>query len=235
MDLLLSLLPWILGGGGGLVLIVLAIGFLGGWSLLLNRYVLGAIAVAVLAIAVAAWWANEKAALRAEGRQALEEANKKAAVERRRAIAEYVSDLSARNTELDAKVRGLLARIDADQLDRERNPHVSKAADAACPIPRGFVRDVDAALPGAAGRAAVPDGGAGVDVPTGIPLSVVAREVGRNYAQCSKLLADRDAAEEKRYTACLEWDRKFGTHSNCSRGGAQQTPINPGSTSKEGR
>lgn len=64
---------------------------------------------------------------------------------------------------------------------REVPVYVSKAADAACPVPAGFVRLHDAA----AGNLPAPEpAGAADDAASGVALSTVAATVSENYTDC---------------------------------------------------
>lgn len=59
--------------------------------------------------------------------------------------------------------------------------YVSKAADAACPVPAGFVRLHDAA----SGNLPAPEpAGAADEAASGVALSAVAATVGENYTDC---------------------------------------------------
>jgi hypothetical protein len=229
MDLLLAFGPALLGGGGLALLIAGGAFLLGGWPLLLNRKVLLAIAVVVAIAAAAAWWEGEKASLRAEGAAAehvrQERINKLARDKRQADISDFVVDSTKRELEL----RGRL-QLSEQRLDRalaERISHVSTAADSRCVVPYGFVRDHDTDLSRATGRAAILIGSTDFERASGIPLSRVGAEIGHNYAQLGKCLARLSAAEERRYTACIEWDRKWGTESHCTRGGPPEAAGEP--------
>lgn len=179
------------------------------------------VAIAAVAIAAAAtWWASMRAGLIADGRalerQAQEAANAKARAARQDSISGLVVEISQREQDTAAKLRAAESAIDLAQKTRSSN--VSPAADAACRVTRGLVLDLDAALPGAAGRAAVPVASGNVDDSAGIPISRIRDAVAGNYAECSKALERLRTLEERRYAACVAWDARFRTQSQCARG-----------------
>jgi hypothetical protein len=157
------------------------------------------------------------------------EVNARAHKKRQDEISSYVVEASARQVAALEQLRLAHQRIELALLDLERNSHVSPAADARCDLTHGFVLDHDAALSIAAGRAAVSDGkAADVDRSAGIALSLASREIRRNYGELGACIAEISAIEDRRYTECLEYDRKYGTQSGCARGGPQEAPTNAG-------
>lgn len=223
MGLLLSLA---LGGGGLLIVAIAAIVFLGGWALLLNRRVLIALAIAAAVIAAGLWLAKAREDLiqrgRLEERAAQAEINARAHAARQAQISEFIVEFSKRQSAAAETLRLANQRLELAQLERERKPHVTPAADARCSIPRGFVWDHDAALSGAAGRADLPAREGDPDRASGIALSLASREIGRNYAELGKCINELNAVEERRYAECVAWDLKYGTQSGCSRGSAPE-------------
>lgn len=164
----------------------------------------------------------------AAAERAQHEADKAAAQEQRRKdIAEYVVSSSEREVKLAAQLHATETKLAIEILNREANGHVSKAADSRCTVPAGFVYDHDAALRAVSRDAAIPAQPADVDRASGLSLSLVRSVLNANYGECGKLLDRYNAGEERRYTACIEWDRKWGTKSNCTRGGAGAAPGNP--------
>lgn len=199
------------------VLAFVGAGAAGGWALVLNRRVLGALALLLAAVAFALWVHHRDDRLREEGRQAVEEANRLAHVKRQEEIADFVVTWSKREGALRNELASKEHALWEAQQKRERSPGVSRKADAACPVPLGFVRDHDSALPRSAGSPRLPPAGANLDDPSGVVLSGIARCVGRNYTECAKLEERLASCEERRYRACLEWDKRFGTESGCTR------------------
>jgi hypothetical protein len=212
------MLSWILGGGTTLLLIIGAAFLLGGWPLLFNRNVLIALAAIGLVVFLGASWAKVRGDWVAEGRKLEAEErdakDKLAKDQRREEISTWVVDLSQRDAALREKLRVTEQRL---ALQPEGVSHVSAVADSACSVPRGFLFDLAAAVPGAAGHSAVQPSGTSLDKPSGIPLSRVSGDIVYNYTQCSRLLARSLAEEERRYNACLDWDKKWGTRSGCRR------------------
>lgn len=104
----------------------------------------------------------------------------------------------------DATVQVVTKYVDRVQVVREKGAdiikevpvYVTREADAACVLPRGFVRLHDAAaaneIPGPAGSADA--------APAGIALSTVAATVADNYERCHENAAA--------LTALQEWVRK---------------------------
>lgn len=230
MGLALSLA---LGGGGFLTLAVIGIVVLGGWPLLLNRRVLMGLAIAAAVIAAAVWLDRAREGLIEQGateeRARWVEANARAHKERQDEISSYVVASSERQVAALEQLRLTRQRIELALLELERNSHVTAAADARCDLTHGFVLDHDAALSVAAGRAAISDGkAADVDRSAGVALSLAAREIRANYGALGACRAELNAIEDRRYTECLEYDRKYATKSGCARGGPQEAPTNAG-------
>jgi hypothetical protein len=229
VGLLLSLA---FGGSSLLVVAAVVLFLLGGWTLLLNRRVLIGLAIAAAVIAAAVWLAKAREDLidqgRREQRAVDEAANERARVARRDQIASQVVESSKREVAALAQLRLANQRIELARLERERKPHVTPAADSRCVVPHGFVLDHDAALSSAAGRTSVPAGEADVDRASGISLSLASREIGRNYDELGKCIARLSTSEERRYTECVEWDRRYGTQSGCTRGGASEAASGAG-------
>ncbi|KAG0164413.1 hypothetical protein DFQ28_005150 [Apophysomyces sp. BC1034] len=107
----------------------------------------------------------------------------------------------------DATVQVVTKYVDRVQVVREKGAdiikevpvYVTREADAACVLPRGFVRLHDAAaaneIPGPAGSADA--------APAGITLSTAAATVADNYKRCNENAAA--------LTALQEWVRKQET------------------------
>ena len=72
-------------------------------------------------------------------------------------------------------------RLKGDTIIKEVPRYVPVQADAACVVPRGFVRLHDAA---AAGTVPNPDTGDADAAPAGVALSAVASTVAANYTDC---------------------------------------------------
>lgn len=81
--------------------------------------------------------------------------------------------------------------------------YVTQAADAACPVPAGFVRVHDAA---ASGVPAAPGGP--VDAASGVPLSAVATVVAENYGIAHEWRIEAIAWREWYDQQKAAWDRK---------------------------
>jgi hypothetical protein len=215
---LLTGFPWLAGTAGAALLAFVAVGMLGGWPLVLNRRVIGALLALLGAVALVAAWLARDARLRDDGAHACLVANDNAKVARRDEISHYVLSANLIETSLRNELAAAKARLDSIALDAERNSHVSAKADAACPIPRGFVFDVNAVLPGPGGPSPVPPAPADFERPAaGVALSTVRNVVVANLAKGVYLEQRLDACEEARYKSCLEWDLKFHTESGCAR------------------
>lgn len=189
------------------------------WSLLLNRYVLGAISIAIT-IGLASWWWNSKQeSLREEGRvqvrQEVALANAAAQKQRQELILENEKQTALLLSESAQRLAVAIKQLEIERA--KRKPRISAVADAACVVPVGFVFDHDAALPNASGGPGVSTPSASDDRPSGIPLSVAAATIGKNYGVSAECLLRLSSTEEQRYRACVLWDSKFGTRSGCSR------------------
>ncbi|NWK44873.1 hypothetical protein [Ralstonia pickettii] len=77
--------------------------------------------------------------------------------------------------------RERVIRLKGDTIIKEVPRYVPAQADAACVVPRGFVRLHDAA---AAGTVPNPDTGNADAAPAGVALSAVANTVAANYTDC---------------------------------------------------
>ena len=77
--------------------------------------------------------------------------------------------------------RERIVRLKGDTIIKEVPRYVPVQADAACVVPRGFVRLHDAA---AAGTVPNPDTGDADAAPAGVALSAVASTVAANYTDC---------------------------------------------------
>lgn len=77
--------------------------------------------------------------------------------------------------------RERVIRLKGDTIIKEVPRYVPAQADAACAVPRGFVRLHDAA---AAGTVPNPDTGDADGAPAGVALSAVASTVAANYTDC---------------------------------------------------
>jgi hypothetical protein len=77
--------------------------------------------------------------------------------------------------------RERVIRLKGDTIIKEVPRYVPVQADAACVVPRGFVRLHDAA---AAGTVPNPDTGDADAAPAGVALSTVAGTVAANYTDC---------------------------------------------------
>ena len=77
--------------------------------------------------------------------------------------------------------RERVIRLKGDTIIKEVPRYVPVQADAACVVPRGFVRLHDAA---AAGTVPDPDTGDADAAPAGVALSAVASTVAANYTDC---------------------------------------------------
>lgn len=217
---------WLLAHGawsylGTTLVLVIVVGLLI-WlapRLLFNRWVIGALAIGGTVLYLAVWWQSEKESLREEGRAEVRvevaAVNAKAERERQDLIRSNQAETKDLLSEANQRLVTALKNLEVERA--KRKPRVSAAADAACPLPLGFVRDHDAALPGADQRAAVPAAAGADDRASGIPLSVASAEIEHNYRVAAACVLRLDSTEEKRYQACLAWDRKFGTRSGCVR------------------
>lgn len=190
-----------------------AFGLLGGWPLVLNRRVLGACGVALACVLAALAWQHYADELRAQGAAACAAANVAAQAQRDAATRLLEADMSDLVKEQQDRLAMANHRIDKEQ---ERARRVSKTADAKCTVPRGLVRDLNYDLPGAVHGPDLPQPQTDDDLPAGLALSAVGREVGHNYGECRKLLEERAAVNQRRYDECIAWDRRYGTTSGCT-------------------
>jgi hypothetical protein len=213
---------WLSGIALAAVVAFVGVGLLGGWPLVLNRRVVGALVVLLACVAVGMWRVHDIEHWRKVGAEEcarqVAAVNDAAKAARRAAISEQVVESSARETDLRAQLRAALSRAtppDPTTPTKQRATHVTRKADAGCVITAGFVRDHNANLPGAAGRATPPDATpADPDAPSGVALSQVVEVVAANYASCAAVI---DAQEQRRYESCVAWDKRYGTNSGCTR------------------
>ena len=164
------------------------------WGFLSNPIV----AVA-LALAGAWWWhSHDKAA-------AIRAHDEKATIERRAAVAEFVTDISARNAKLAADLarEKTNVRTETVRIVQEVPKYVTPLADSRCVVPVGFVQHHDAAW----GLSALPPAAGGlVDKPSGIPLSRVESTVAENAGAAREWRAEA-LGWRKWYAARKEeWD-----------------------------
>lgn len=146
----------------------------------------GTLALLAAAAGGLLWWrhdidANATAKLRGE----IAAANAK----RRSEVAEYVTDMSARNTALAGELRAERGRekTTTQTLLKEVTRYVTPLADSRCVVPAGFVLHHDAAWRGTP----VPSAPSGsVDAPSGISLSRVESVNTENAGACRDLLAE---------------------------------------------
>jgi hypothetical protein len=212
---LVSASPVLFGAAGAGVALFVAVGLLGGWALVLNRYGIGALAGFVgLLVGVAAWQARD-ARLMAEGAAQLALANTQAHAARADLIAGWEIERQMLQNDGEQKTKAAVDKIEETYKGRLRR--VSQNADRKCVVPAGFVYDHDADLAAAAGRPEVPPSATDDDRDSRIPLSVVGKTVGRNYTELGKCAVRLERCEQTRYDACLAWDKKFGTRSGCTR------------------
>lgn len=209
---------FLLSGTVGVALLVfVAVGLLGGWSLVLNRYGLGVLAAIFAMVGLAFGYEALADRLRAEGKAEVVATNQRAQNERRAAITAWAVDKAARDVAAFDKQRLAEQRMDLERDQWKKDSHVSKAADAACGVPDGFVFDHDRAAPRTPGRPAlqlaVP---ANSDRRSGIPLSIASNAIVDNYSACRKLIDRVETTERKRYDDCVAYDKRYGTTSGCS-------------------
>jgi hypothetical protein len=213
-----------------------------GWGLLLNRYTLGALAIAAAAIAGAAWWSSTKAGWIAHG-QTLErgaQAIRQAEADRkhRAQVAGFVVDLSKREAAALARLAAAEGRADlvqgrgpaapAPQLSTlilEVRPNVTTHADIICSLTRGFVREHDARVPAPDGFPRLSPGGPDVDQPATVSLARAAAVIRHNYTEAQRAVARLAACETRRFEACLAWDAAYGTHSGCELGNGHELEL----------
>lgn len=228
----------LLGIAAAAIAAFVGVGMLGAWPLVLNRRVIGALALVLAAVAAALWWEHIKAEWMAEGARAIAETNRKARDERHEAIAEYVVASSQRAIASDAEQRRIRSRLELEQLNRPKGvgAYVTPKADAACIVPDGFVRYHDAAVPRADGRPALPGAASGsADRPSGVQLSRIGSVVAGNYDACQELLERVPKLRAWCATECAAWDARWGTKSDCARRCTPQIEGNPPSTNPKGR
>jgi len=108
---------------------------------------------------------------------------------------EISADIGQKSAERQVQIRTVTRNI-----IKEVPVYVAAEADAACPIPVGFVRLHDAAAAGAWPAVPIASGPPN-DAPSGIALSGVAATVAENYGSC------RETAE--RLTSLQEWIRSI--------------------------
>jgi hypothetical protein len=197
-----------------------------GGELQVSSLLLRVILVAAAIAAAVFWWERLRTSWIAQG--VLEEharqevVNARAHTKRENEISGFREEMLQANAGLQRQLGAKDQEI--DRLNKERGNHVSPAADSRCIVPRGLVRDLDGALPGAAGRAAVSDAGGDQDAAAGVSLSWISGIIRGNYGQCAKYIERLSGFEQRRYEACLAWDAKWGTHSGCEPPAAVGAP-----------
>lgn len=203
------------------ILAFVGVGMFAGWGLVLNKYVIGALIALLAIISAILWWEVKKESLRKDGASECHAehaaSNRIAHDARLRQKNELIAEISARETDLKARLSVAESALFLAQQNRERKPNVTPKADAGCVLTLGFVRDYDASLPASARRADVSFTDADNDKPSGIPLSVASTEIGRNNASCAACVERLNTCEDRRYQACLAWDKRFGLQSGCAR------------------
>ncbi len=151
----------------------------------------------VLLLALWAWHKSEV-------NDAVERVNLQAQQERREAVAEYVVDMSARVTALQAKLTAAQADVRTEtRTVIERIPaYVPQAADSRCRVPVGFVQSHDSAW----GVPGVPLPVVGlVEADSGIPLSGVSRAIADNAGTCREIRAELELAREWYRVESKKW------------------------------
>ena len=131
--------------------------------------------VALLAIVAGlAWWATASynAAVRRADQAETSAANLRMQLDNAKAATVTVTQYVDRER---------VIRLKGDTIIKEVPRYVPVQADAACVVPRGFVRLHDAA---AAGAVPDPDTGDADAAPAGVALSAVASTVAANYTDC---------------------------------------------------
>lgn len=208
---------WWLGGTGMLAIVaVVLVGVLGAWPLVLNRYVLGGLAVLLTCLGVAAAYEVWAQRLRDEGAAALVAANEAANVERQKATKEFEQDKSDLVKEQQERLATANAQTLAARTARERDTHVSKNAAGMCRLTVGFLWDYDASLP-SIGRGKIPESHSADDTPAAISIADASKLIGRNNDICASAIEQLAAIDARRYGECLAWDKRFGTHSGCAK------------------
>lgn len=219
MTWLLDLGPWLLSGGGVIVAAVALLFFINP-ALLLNKWVLGALAAVALVTCAGAWVAARDARLREEGaageRDLWQQVTKAAQARRRKEHEEFKAGADTREAALQAELTARDATITDLTKRIKGSGNVSKTADAGCAVPNGFVWDHNRAVPRAAGRTDVqPAESGGKDGRSAVVLSTIRDAIADNYGTCARLLQRVEAANVKRYKDCTEYDRIYGTSSGC--------------------
>lgn len=146
----------------------------------------GTLALLAAAAGGLLWWRHDIGAkATADLRREIAESHER----RRREVADYVADMSARNTALAGELRAERGRekTNTQTLIKEVTRYVTPLADSRCVVPHGFVLHHDAAWRGTPVPA--PAGGS-VDAPSGIPLSRVESVNTENAGACRDLLTE---------------------------------------------
>lgn len=141
-----------------------------------------------LAVSLAAVYAWHRSEVRAE----VERTNEKATEQRRKEVAEFVVDMSARNLkQREASEAEKRALQESTKTLVEKVPvYVSKLADSRCVVPVGFVQHYGAAW----GVSAIPDAaGRNLDADSGVPLSRVESVTTENAGICREARAESAA------------------------------------------
>lgn len=142
-------------------------------------------AVAAVVAALYAWHLTEVD-------NAVEKITAKATEQRRKEVAEFVVDMSARNLkQREASEAEKRALQESTKTLVEKVPvYVSKLADSRCVVPVGFVQHYGAAW----GVSAIPDAaGRNLDADSGVPLSRVESVTTENAGICREARAESAA------------------------------------------
>lgn len=180
-------------------------------SLLLNRYLWGAVLIGGVGYGAYAWayargeasrapevlrLTNERNEARGLLAEARETAKRQATAHAtaldglKAAQAKTLEEMTAKLDKSEAKAKKLKERLDAQVTD-----YISPKADAACIVPVGFVRFHNLSAEGGASTSGTAQGltipgsrPADADNPSGVALSTITRVVSSNYAECQARL-----------------------------------------------
>lgn len=191
------------------------------WLLFFNRYTLAALAVAAVVFTIYEWGSN--ATLEKVKRQGAAAAEKyrKDTTEWEGVKAKLKSEADARETVIKQQAAELL-----EANNKRRGSYVTPKATAACgKLSTGFVLQHNA---DANGTATLPNP-SGVDRPSVFDLADLSLTIGKNYSACHVENAKRRNREASILAACKEYDRKWGTDSNCDGSKAAKSNGEPAS------